>query len=64
MILPSPVVERGGNNKEDLIMGMFSGQDLDPVLIGSIATIAISTIVVVFLGLKIRKLMNSDHSED
>jgi len=64
MILSSPFVGRRGNSKEDLIMGMFSGQDLDPVLIGSIITIAVSTVVVVYLGLKIRKLMNSTHSED
>lgn len=45
-------------------MGMFSGQDLDPVLVGSIITIGLATVIVVYLGFKIRKLMNSTHSED
>ncbi len=45
-------------------MGMFSGQDLDWVLIGSVATVAVTTVIIVYLALKLRKLMNSTHSED
>ncbi len=45
-------------------MGMFSGQDLDPVLVGSVITVGITTVIIVYLGLKIRKLMNETHSED
>jgi hypothetical protein len=45
-------------NEEDLIMGLFSGQDMDPVLLGSMAAIGISAVVAIYLGLKLRKLMN------
>lgn len=45
-------------------MGMFSGQDMDPVLLGSILTVGITTVIIVYLGFKIRKLMNETHSED
>ncbi len=45
-------------------MGMFSGQDLDPVLVGSLITVGITTVIVVYLGFKLRKLMNETHSED
>ncbi len=45
-------------------MDMFSGQDLDWVLIGSIATVAVTTVIVVYLALKLRKLMNTTHSDD
>jgi hypothetical protein len=51
-------------NEEDLIMGLFSGQDMDPVLLGSMAAIGISAVVAIYLGLKLRKLMNETHSED
>ncbi len=45
-------------------MGLFSGQDMDPVLLGSMVTVGVSVVVIVFLGLKLRKLMNETHSED
>ncbi len=45
-------------------MGMFSGQDMDPVLLGSMITVGITAVIIVYLGLKLRKLMNETHSED
>jgi|MGYP003963738089 hypothetical protein len=45
-------------------MGLFSGQDMDPVLLASMAAIGISAVVAIYLGLKLRKLMNETHSED
>jgi hypothetical protein len=45
-------------------MGMFSGQDLDPVLVGSMITVGITAVIVIYLGFKLRKLMNETHSED
>ncbi len=45
-------------------MGLFSGQDLDPVLIGSIITVGVTTVIIVYLALKIRRLMNETHSDD
>lgn len=45
-------------------MGMFSGHDLDPVLLGSMVAVGITAVIVIYLGLKLRKLMNETHSED
>lgn len=45
-------------------MGLFTGQDIDPVLLGSVAAVGISAVVVIYLSLKLRKLMNETHSED
>jgi hypothetical protein len=45
-------------------MGMFTGHDLDFVLIASVAAIGVTAIIVIYLGFKLRTLMNTTHSED
>jgi hypothetical protein len=45
-------------------MKMFSGQDLDPVLLGSVIAVGVTAVIVIYLGLKMRTLMNTTHSED
>ncbi len=36
----------------------------DPVVWGSALTVVLATVVLVFLSIKVMKLMNTDHSED
>ena len=37
---------------------------MDAVLIGSILTVVISVVILVFLGIRVAKLMKESHSED
>jgi len=48
----------------DIIKNTFSGADVDLVVVGSIVSIAIAAVIAIYLGFKIRTLMNSTHSED
>ncbi|MBT3347421.1 MAG: hypothetical protein HOM84_07465 [Thiotrichales bacterium] len=48
----------------DIIKNTFSGADLDPVAVWAVGAIVGSAIVAIYLGMKIRTLMNSTHSVD
>jgi hypothetical protein len=37
---------------------------MDAVAIGSILSVVISLVILVFLGIKLKKLMDNTHSED
>ncbi len=45
-------------------MGLFTGSDLDPVAVGAVIAVVISAAIAIYLGFKIRKLMNNTNSED
>lgn len=48
----------------DIIKNTFSGADVDLVVVGSIGAVVIAAVIAIYLGLKIRTLMNSTNSED